>query len=102
MTAEVDPLDFSEDTGPRVYTIAEARQIAAESLEHLPVLGVDGYIVKGWTHLLAGWWRLGKSELMAAVMLPWLRRGLRVLWITEEAPSLWVDRADSFDEIYEP
>jgi DNA repair protein RadA/Sms len=100
---EVTPsVSNAVDIGPRVYTIAEARQFGAESLEHLPVLGVDGYIVKGWTHLLAGWWRLGKSELMAAVMLPWLRRGLRVLWITEEAPSLWVDRADSFDEIYEP
>ena len=99
----VDPAEFfREDGGPRVYTIAEARLRVQESLEHLPVLGMDGYVVKGWTHLLAGWWRLGKSELMAAVVLPWLRRGLRVLWITEEPDSLWVHRADSFDEIYEP
>jgi predicted ATP-dependent serine protease len=62
----------------------------------------QGYIVKGWTHLLAGWWRLGKSEFLAAVILPWIRTGLRVLWITEEPESLWADRADMLDEIYEP
>jgi Bifunctional DNA primase/polymerase, N-terminal len=88
--------------GPRVYTIAEARLRVQESLEHLPVLGIDGYVVRGWSHLLAGWWRLGKSEFAAAVILPWLRSGLRVLWITEEPDSLWVHRADSFDEVYEP
>jgi len=85
---------------PRVFTIADARLRLRESIEHLPVLGMDGYVVKGWTHLLAGWWRLGKTELMAAVVLPWLRLGLRVLWITEEPDSIWADRADMFEEIY--
>ena len=103
MTSEVDPLDFLADGEvPRFFTIAEARLRQRDCLEHLPVLGADGYIVKGWTHLLAGWWRLGKSELIAAVVAPWLRMGLRVLWITEEPDSLWADRADTFDEIYEP
>ena len=100
-----DPLDYFRDDGggrPRAFTIADARLRSQESIEHLPVLGVDGYVVKGWTHLLAGWWRLGKTELMAAVVLPWLRSGLRVLWITEEPDSLWADRADMVDEIYAP
>ena len=101
MSPGVDPLEFlNEDAGPRVFTIAEARSRRKESIEHLPVLGVDGYIVKGWTHLLAGWWRLGKSELMAAVVLPWLRSGMRVVWVTEEPDSIWADRADTCDEIY--
>jgi hypothetical protein len=85
---------------PRVFTIADARLRLAESIQHLPVLGADGYIVKGWTHLLAGWWRLGKSELMAVAVLPWLRLAHRVLWITEEADSIWADRADEFDDLY--
>jgi hypothetical protein len=89
------------DTGPRVYSIAEARLRVPDSLEYLPVLGVDGYIVRTWTHVLAGWWRSGKSELMAAIALPWLRAGMRVVWVTEEPDSLWVHRADTFDEIYE-
>jgi hypothetical protein len=87
---------------PRAYTIAEARQRVAEVIEYLPVLGYDGYFVKGWTHLLAGFWRLGKTEMMAAIILPWLRLRLRVLWITEEADSIWVDRADQIEETYPP
>ena len=70
-----------------------------ESFEYLPVLGVDGYIVKGWSHLLAGWWRLGKTEILAAVVAVWLRLGLKVLWLTEEPDSLWADRADMIDEL---
>jgi Bifunctional DNA primase/polymerase, N-terminal len=88
------------DAGPRVFSIAEARLHSKDSLEYLPVLGADGYIVKAWSHLLAGWWRLGKSELMAATVLPWLRAGLRVVWLTEEPDSIWADRADTCDEIY--
>jgi len=87
---------------PRIFSIADARLRLTESFEYLPVLGVDGYIVKGWSHLLAGWWRSGKSEFLAAVVVPWLRRGLKICWITEEPDSLWADRADRFDEIYEP
>jgi predicted ATP-dependent serine protease len=103
VSPDLDPLAFfREDAGPRVFTIADARLRLQESIEHLPVLGVDGYVVKGWTHLLAGWWRLGKTELMAAAVLPWLRSGQRVLWITEEPDSLWADRADMCDEIYAP
>lgn len=94
--------DVFDDPDPRVYTIAEARLRTEQSIEYLPLLGVDGYISKGWTHLLAGWWRLGKTEMMAAVILPWLRLGLSVLWITEEPDSVWADRADMFDEIYDP
>lgn len=98
---DADIFDTAEAT-PRVYTIAEARLRTEESIEYLPLLGVDGYISKGWTHLLAGWWQLGKTEMMAAVILPWLRLGLRVLWITEEPDLVWADRADMFDEIYDP
>jgi len=87
---------------PRMFSIADARLRLTESVESLPVLGVDGYIVRGWSHLLAGWWRLGKTEFLAAVVAVWLRLGVKVLWITEEPDSLWADRADNIDEIYEP
>jgi hypothetical protein len=101
-TSDSDPRSEPDVDAPRAYTIAEARQRVAEVIEYLPVLGYDGYFVKGWTHLLAGFWRLGKTEMMAAIILPWLRLGLRVLWITEEADSIWVDRADQIDETYPP
>jgi hypothetical protein len=106
-TAPVEHFDkegyFRDGLGPRVFTIAQARAGATgDVIQYLPVLGVDGFIVRGWSHLLAGWWRLGKSELMAATVLPWLRLGEKVLWITEEPDSIWVDRAAMFDEIYDP
>ncbi len=88
--------------GVRVYTIPEARLRHKDSLEYLPVLGIDGFIVRGWTHLLAGWWRSGKTEFLTAVALPWMRLGLRVVWVTEETDSIWADRADTADEIYDP
>ena len=87
---------------PRRFSIADARLRLADSAESLPVLGVDGYIVRGWSHLLAGWWRLGKTEFIVAVAAVWLRLGVKVLWITEEPDSLWADRADNLDELYEP
>jgi DNA repair protein RadA/Sms len=94
---------FAEERAePRVFSIAEARLHSKDSLEYLPVLGVDGYIVKGWSHLLAGFWRTGKTEFLAATILPWLRTGKKVLWVTEEPDSIWVHRADDFDEIYGP
>ena len=94
---------FVDGMGPRVFTIAQARASGTgAAIEYLPVLGVDGFIVRGWSHLLAGWWRLGKSELMTATVLPWLRLGEKVLWITEEPDSIWVDRAAMVDEIYDP
>ncbi|HEX6537680.1 MAG TPA: AAA family ATPase [Candidatus Dormibacteraeota bacterium] len=70
-------------------------------MESLPLFGYDGYIFRGGSHLLAGWWRLGKTELMAAAILPWLRKGLSVTWVTEEASSIWADRSYAFDDIYE-
>jgi Bifunctional DNA primase/polymerase, N-terminal/AAA domain len=94
--------DAPDADEPRRFSIADARLRLTESFEYLPVLGVDGFIVKGWSHLLAGWWRSGKSEFLAAVVVPWLGRGLKICWITEEPDSLWADRADRFDEIYEP
>ena len=67
---------FRAGQGPIVFTIAEARaRKAGDAIQYLPVLGVGGFIVRGWTHLLAGWGRLGKSGLMAATVLPWLRLG---------------------------
>ena len=99
VAAEAEELE-PVDGGVRIFTIAEARERNQESIEYLQVLGMDGYVVKGWTHLLAGWWRLGKSELMMACVMPWLRAGLRVIWVTEEPDSIWADRADAADANY--
>lgn len=86
--------------GVHVYTIAEARTLAGETMESLSLLEHDGYITRGGSHLLAGWWRLGKTELMATCVVHWLRDGLRVLWATEEPQTIWADRSYAFDDAY--
>src|SRR5262249_55836454 len=64
----------------------------APQLEYLPLLNKDGYFVVGWSHLLAGFPRSGKTELMLACVKQWLALGLAVLYLTEESEALWRQR----------
>jgi predicted ATP-dependent serine protease len=59
------------------------------TLDFLPLLGVDGYFVRGWSHLLAGYPRSGKTELLVRCCREWIASGDRVLFITEEPRSIW-------------
>jgi hypothetical protein len=68
-------------------------------LQHLPVLGASGYVVKGWSHLIAGYGRTGKTELLLQVVKVWVESGLRVLWITEEPARMWRERLQSFGHL---
>jgi|GEM_PF-1210313 len=64
----------------------------AESLESLPMLGQDGVIIKGWSHLLAAPPKCGKTELVWACVREWDAQGLKVLWVTEEGETIWAER----------
>ncbi len=68
------------------------KEAPAAALEYLPVLGKDGYLVVGWSHLLAGYPRCGKTELLLASVHDWLRLGQSVLYFTEEPRSIWRQR----------
>ena len=72
----------------------ELIESAADSpdLPFLPLLGVDGYIVEGWSHLLAGYPRSGKTDLLARLVREWLAQGKRVVYLTEEPKSIWATR----------
>jgi len=61
-------------------------------LNWLPVLGEPGWVVKGWSHLLSGFVRSGKTEFLARSVQQWLAEGQRVYWLTEESPSMWTLR----------
>jgi hypothetical protein len=63
-----------------------------DELIYLPLLGRDGYFVAGWSHLLAGYPRVGKSELVVSCVEQWLSRGQSVLLFTEEPTTLWRQR----------
>jgi hypothetical protein len=56
---------------------------------NLPLLGQDGYILEGWSHLLAGYPKAGKTELLYAFVRGWVRAGHTVLYITEESERVW-------------
>lgn len=73
---EVNAGDLAEDEGANV--------------EYLDLLGASGFIVKGWTHLLAAYPKRGKTSLVLAAILRWT--GFRVLYVTEESRALWVAR----------
>ncbi len=58
----------------------------------LPVLGQPGIMVRGWSHLFAGYPRKGKTELLARLVRSWLDSGETVLYLAEEARSTWALR----------
>ncbi len=63
-----------------------------DHLPSLPLLGQAGYVVKGWSHLVAGYPKAGKTELVFACARDWLADGTRVLWLTEESELVWAHR----------
>src|SRR5262249_35953346 len=69
-----------------------ARGGADLQLHFLPLLGQDGYLVRGWSHLIAGYPRCGKTELVTACCRDWLAAGERILYLTEEPRAIWQHR----------
>lgn len=60
--------------------------------EWLPMLGLIGWVVLGWSHLLSGYPRAGKTELLIRVVRGWLEQGVRVVLLSEEPRSMWALR----------
>jgi DNA repair protein RadA/Sms len=57
------------------------------SISYLPVLGREKIIVKGWSHLIAGDPKVGKTELITRIITEWDKE--KILYITEETVELW-------------
>ena len=64
----------------------------ASDLPMLPMLGQRKYLVEGWSHLLAGYPRSGKTELLFRAIREWLDEGHSVVYLTEEPRSIWEQR----------
>lgn len=83
-------------SAPRARVEIDAAELAlsrdCEHLPFLPFLGQEGYLVKGWSHIVASYPRLGKTELLAACCRDWLTLGERVLYFTEEPEAIWAHR----------
>jgi hypothetical protein len=59
-------------------------------LNYLPLLGQDGFMVKGWSHIVASYPKAGKTELIVRLISEWPEE--RILYITEEPESVWKAR----------
>ncbi|MHB1390986.1 MAG: AAA family ATPase [Thermoleophilia bacterium] len=80
-----------EEVGFRRLSFADLQmEQGGEGLSFLPVLGLDGIIVKGWSHLLAAAPKTGKTELLTRLIDSW--KNDKILLISEEKGSLWVER----------
>lgn len=89
------PRDRGCSVGSAVLISATALLADPAALAPIPfldLLGADGYFVKGWSHLLSGYPKSGKTELLVRVVRSWLRAGLQVLWLTEEPWTMWATR----------
>src|SRR5262249_23568971 len=58
-------------------------------LQFVPLLGREGYIVRGWSHVVSGYPRCGKTDLLVACCPSWLQAGETILYFTEEPRSIW-------------
>jgi len=77
---------------------ADAKHSEKPPLLFLPVLGQDRLIVKGWSHLIAGYPKSGKTELVVRMIAEWPDE--RILYITEEPESVWDARMQELPEAY--
>lgn len=68
---------------------AEAGELP--QMERLSFLGTteSSPFIRGWCHLLSGYPKTGKTELLARQVMEWGCQGLRSLFITEEPELLW-------------
>lgn len=71
---------------------------AGLALPSLPLLGQGGVILKGLSHLLSGYPKAGKTELLARAVTEWQSES--ILWLTEEPESIWEARLGRLPESY--
>jgi len=63
-------------------------------LTRLPLLGEvnTSPIIKLWSHMLAGYPKAGKTELLVRMAAEWSKTGLPVVYFTEDPESVWTAR----------
>jgi hypothetical protein len=84
--------DLVELGGDELAQIGMHGTDATSGPPSLPFLGQPGYIIEGWSHLLAGYPRSGKTELLVRLCRQWLDLGRRIVYFTEEPQSIWQHR----------
>jgi hypothetical protein len=73
--------------------IAQLIGRAEADIEYLPCIGQPGYFVTGWSHLVAGYPRCGKTEFLTHLCSEWSALGKSIVYISEESVDVWARRA---------
>ena len=66
----------------------------AKPLNYLPCLGLDGYFVQGWSHVLAAFPKTGKTELLLRSAKDWPK----TMYLSEEPQGVWDVRLAAWNE----
>jgi len=82
--------------GVHASEVRNAGLEGGEPLQYLPFLNDEGYIVRGWSHLIAGYPKSGKTELTTRLCHEWPDE--RILYFTEEPQSIWEARLAQLSE----
>jgi len=98
-TCQVANLPETDDL-PLLAPLGELLTSDAErELEYLPLLGVDGLIARGTITLLGAHPKAGKTTLLIHACREWVRRGLRVVYLSEDSRPVWRERVKRFPEL---
>jgi len=78
----------------------ELRERDLPPVEHLTMLGQEGYFVKGESHVLAAFPKTGKTVLTLASVLEWLAADDTqvCIYFSEESPRMWARRLKKLDD----
>lgn len=73
-------------------------ELEVPEVEHLLLLGQDGFIMKGAANLLYAFPKAGKTELIAALLREWTRAGEPAVYLSEEPLFFWKERLEAMPE----
>jgi hypothetical protein len=80
------PVETKRNREVRAADLQALAREEGRALRYLPLLGREGYIIKGFTHLISGYAKAGKTQLLAQVVGEWQEEP--VLWFTEEPQAV--------------
>lgn len=100
-TKEIPPPPFVAETYSPVLRANMLGTIVLPEIETLPILGRDGFFIKGGSNLLYGIPKSGKTDLTTAMVKEWIGQGRRVCYFTEEPLMYWKNRLEGLGESWE-
>ena len=98
----------TNETNPSLSSSGDLEEIDAmdlkaaeisEEIESLPLLGLDGHIIKRLANVVSAPPKCGKTELIYQCLNGWLEQGETVLYFTEEPRLVWQHRLNVLDVI---